>query len=183
MLKAPEWWTLELKKPLSTRTVKILIKIFSDRIYILWRIHKESSINNPNWLLWQPNFSQDESDKLNRLLKRFWLKLAKRYANVNSILCYREVWLHHDRQIPIWNGHKMKIDDCSYIFVPLYWHDWAIFTIWEEDKEKRIPICDGHVTVLDHNTIHGIQFPVTNNWLKYWLSFLADTTTPLPPSA
>lgn len=134
------------------------------------------------WLYAQPNFTYDQMMAIDRVLAKIWLKIAKRYANVNSLICYRRVDAHDDTEIPV-GTMKMRIDDCSFVFIPLYGHEGWEFIIGEDGKKTSTPIQDGSVIILDHNVEHEVRFPASNDRLKFWLSFLVDCIIQSPPSA
>lgn len=182
MLKAPNGSLIAREKPLNSRTLHKLKMLFSSQIAMLWIIHKNTRWTDSHWLYAQPNFTREQMVAIDKILAKVWMRIAKRYANVNSLICYRRVDAHDDTEIPV-GTTKKRIDDCSFVFVPLYWHEGWVFFLGEEWNKISVPIQDGSVIVLDHNVEHEVKFPATNDKLKFGLSFLVDQIIQSPPSA
>ncbi|GAB0174700.1 MAG: hypothetical protein HHAS10_05790 [Candidatus Altimarinota bacterium] len=181
MLKSPDGVAVLRNRPLSPRLLQMLKSLFANQIMTLGIIHKNTRGVDSRWLYAQPNFTHEQMVQIDRVLAKVGLRLAKRYANVNSLICYRRVDAHDDTEIPV-GFTKMRIDDCSFVFVPLYGHEGGVFVIGEGNDKKKYPIQDGSVVLLDHNVEHEVQFPLGKDHLKFGLSFLVDRIIQSPPS-
>lgn len=182
MLKAPQNSFLAREKPLSEHTLQKLKLLFAPQITTMWILHKDTRWIHSKWLYNQPNFTNEQMDAMDRVLEKIWLKIARRYRRINWVVCYRRVDAHDDTEIQI-DNEKIRVDDCSFVFVPLFGHKGWEFILGEPWKKVSTPIQDGSVIVLDHNVEHEVRFPTNNDRLKFWLSFLVDRIIQSPPSA
>ena len=191
MLRVPEW-TLYVN-PISL-SEKVLLrckqKIFWLEIGVLNRKHQDSIWFDWKWAHDQIPFSPETVRVINRYLRRFWLMLSEKYRDSNVLICYRYVGEHNDFMIKWKNGKPdFHVWDQSLTFIPIFWHEWASFSLNCNSQPTFVDIEDGTIVTFDHNRDHKVDFPVWKyTWkLKFWLSFFLDridqSTTLSPPSA
>ncbi len=166
MLKVEDWTVISMEKSLSKRTIQSLIKIFSDRIWVLNIKNRNTSSADSNWLYDQPAFEDNQIKEINRRIRKLGVVLSETHKKVNALVCYRQVDAHTDDRINVRTN--------SVVFVTLHWHQWAHF-IWGSGENKiDIPIEDWSIVIFDQNTEHQVKFPAGSKGLKFGLSFFVD---------
>jgi hypothetical protein len=170
MLKIEPWAVFVREKSLSKKTVRSLIRIFSDRIPVLRANCDNKNRQNSHWLYWQDPFSPQIQKQINTYLWRIWLILSDVHRERNSLVAYKYVDTHSD-------ARSFVELDRSIVFIPLSWHTGAEFVLNpDSQKETRKPIDNWSVVIFDQNQEHQVDFsalPDTTK-LKFWLSFFVD---------